>query len=91
MAGECSAAEEIMGPFIITLNTINRAGIYTSSWDPTLCSQHQDTHRNSYQHPYLHPQRAACSKGLLQTQGPFKITTFMQFYHQHLATARISG
>lgn len=78
-----------MGSFIITLKTINRAGIYTSSWDPApeqrtnpLCSQHQDTHRNSYQHhPYLHPQRAACSKALLQTQGPFKITTSMQFYH----------
>lgn len=54
MAGKCSAAEEIMGSFIITLKTINRAGIYTSSWDPApeqgtnpLCPQHQDTHRNT--------------------------------------------
>lgn len=39
-----------MGSFIITLKTINRAGIYTRSWDPAPqqgpnppCSQHQDT------------------------------------------------
>lgn len=33
MAGWHSAAEQIMGSFIITLKTINKAGIYTRSQD----------------------------------------------------------
>lgn len=57
-----------MGSFIITLKTINRAGIYIRRWDPApeqvsnpFCSQHQDTHRNSCQHfPYLHPSPQSC-------------------------------
>lgn len=90
-----------MGSFLITLKTINRAGIYTRSWDPAseqgtptpsaLNTRTPTGTAISISPTCIHPHRAACSKGLLQTQSPFKITTSMQFYHQHLITARISG
>lgn len=76
-----------MGSFIITLKTINRAGIHTRSrgsapeqGSSPLHSQHQVHQGSSCRHCPRNariPQAAAAAsgKGLLQTQGRFKSTT----------------
>lgn len=89
-----------MGSFIITLKTINRAGIYTRSRDPALEQGSNPLHSPAPGHPgeqppasppeHSHPCGSSYSKGLLRMQGPFKPATSMTFYHWHLVTARIS-
>jgi len=74
-----------MGSFIITLKTINRAGIYTRSQDPALeqgsnplRSRPRDPQGSSHRHrpPSTRiPAAAACGKGLLRARGPFKPAT----------------